>query len=173
MNFSGLFFLILILFFLAYLKNNKIFKRKGLAKNTEQSQRYYYTKKKYFMTLDEREFYDVLHTTVGNEFTIFSQVHLPTIVSHKIKGQNWQAALNHINRKSVDFVLCNKSNLSPVLAIELDDNSHENPERQVRDAEVERILEEAELPLLRIKNRLTYDKDSLDASIRQRINNIN
>jgi len=125
------------------------------------------------MTLAEREFYDVLYATVGNEFTIFAQVHLPTIVSHKIKGQFWQAALNHINRKSVDFVLCNKSNLSPVLAIELDDNSHQNPERQERDAEIERILQEAELPLLRIENQVAYDKSSLDAIIRQKINNIN
>lgn len=40
---------------------------------------------------------------------------------------------------------------SPLLAIELDDDSHWHPDRQARDAEVERVLKSAGLPLLRVK----------------------
>lgn len=70
-----------------------------------------------------------------------------------MRGQNWRAALAHINRKSVDFVLCDKAYLSPKLAIELDDKSHGVLDRQDRDREVERILREAHVPLLRLENR--------------------
>lgn len=46
-------------------------------------------------------------------------------MDHKIKGQNWQGALSHIDRKSVDIVLCDKNYIAPKLVIELDDKSHE------------------------------------------------
>jgi very-short-patch-repair endonuclease len=79
-------------------------------------------------------------------------VHLPTLVDHKIVGQNWHGAFRHIDEKSVDFVLCDKEKISPILAIELDDKTHEHQARQERDKEVERILKEAGMPLLRIEN---------------------
>lgn len=81
-------------------------------------------------------------------------------------GQNWYGAYRHIDEKSVDFVLCNRSNLEPVLAIELDDNSHLRDDRIQRDEEVERILNQAELPLIRFKNHEKFNVDE----IRERIN---
>jgi len=56
-----------------------------------------------------------------------------------------------------------------VLAIELDDSSHLREDRKFRDAEVERVLEVAELPLLRlIKN------DALNPQeLREKINALN
>lgn len=160
---ANIFYLILVLLLLNYLK-------KKILQRTKQSSKYHYSKKNYFMTQAEHEFYNVLNELVGTEFVIFAQVHLPTIVNHKVKGQNWQGALSHINRKSVDFVLCNKSNLSPVLAIELDDKSHQKQDRQYRDAEVERILSLAEMPLLRVKNQSSFDKIYLHTSIREKLN---
>ena len=67
------------------------------------------------------------------------RLRLPTIVDFKVVGQNWKAAFRHINGKSVDFVLCEKDNVAPVFAIE-------------RDGEMERILRQAGLPLLRVEN---------------------
>lgn len=138
----------------------------------KKSSPYHYSRKQYFMTRAEHEFYVALKTAVGNDYTIFAQVHLPTIVEHKVKGQNWNAALNSINRKSVDFVLCDNSYLSPVLAIELDDKSHEREDRKERDIVVESILEEADLPLLRIENHESFDPNSIRAKILQKINSV-
>lgn len=128
-----------------------------------------YTKKKYFMTRAENEFYNALVTGVGNDFYIFAQVHLPTLLDHKVKGQNWQGAFSHINRKSVDFVLCDKSYISPILAIELDDKSHLSEDRRERDGEVERILSEAGMPLIRVENHGKFDPNIIASSIRQKI----
>lgn len=114
--------------------------------------KYRYRRKNFFLTRAEHECYDALVEAVGQKYYIFAQVHLPTIVDHSIRGQDWRAALAHINRKSVDFVLCDKEYLSPKLAIELDDKSHERPDRQERDKEVERILREAGVKLLRLEN---------------------
>lgn len=127
---------------------------------------YRYDKKKYFMTRAEHECYDALVAAVGTEYFIFPQVHISAIVDHKVKGQNWKAAFSHINGKSVDFVLCDKTYISPVLAIELDDRTHERPERQGRDVEVERILHDAGLPLLRLGNNGSFRPDEIAQKVK-------
>jgi hypothetical protein len=113
---------------------------------------YEYRKKEYLMTEPERKCFYALVEAVGNKYWVFPQVHLAAFLDHKIVGQNWYGAFRHIDEKSVDFVLCDKQNLSLKLAIELDDRSHERPDRQERDREVERILKEAKMPLLRLRH---------------------
>lgn len=111
---------------------------------------YRYTSKPYFLTERERECYQDLVRAVSGRYVVFAQVHLSSILDEKIKGQNWQAARAHINRKSIDFLLCEPEYLVPKLAIELDDSSHNREDRIERDRVVERILKEANIPLLRI-----------------------
>lgn len=114
---------------------------------------YEYKRRECIMTAAERKCFNSLVEAVGVTYYVFPQIHLPAILDHKIKnGQNWFAAFRHIDEKSVDFVLCTKNDLCPILAIELDDWSHERPSRQERDREVERILHDAGLPLLRLKD---------------------
>lgn len=141
---------------------------KAVVESGEEREKpkYRYTRKQFFLTRAEHEFYDALIVAAGDKYYVFAQVHLPTILDNKVKGQDWRAALAHINRKSVDFVLCDKAYISPKLAIELDDKSHERPDRQERDKEVERILADAGVPLLRIENKGRFDP----ADLAQRIN---
>ena len=94
-------------------------------------------------------------------------MHLPTLIDNKVVGQNWRAAFRHINGKSVDFVLCDKAYISPKLAIELDDKTHERPERQERDVEVERILQEAGVPLLRLENHGKFNAEQLSVKVKE------
>jgi len=79
-------------------------------------------------------------------------VHLSEFLDHKVKGQNWQHALHYINQKSVDYIICDKQYRRPLVAIELDDWSHNSGIRQERDANVDRILQEASVLLLRFKD---------------------
>lgn len=113
------------------------------------------------MTKSERNFFILLNQAVGSDFYVFPQIHLSSLLNEKIKGQNWQRAFYHINGKSVDFVLCSKSTLEPVLAIELDDASHNREDRRARDLEVERILANANFPLIRLKTSTKVTKEML------------
>jgi very-short-patch-repair endonuclease len=124
---------------------------------------YLYGKKDCIMTQPEKVCFEALQSTVGDKFYIFPQIHLASILDHKVRGQNWRGAFRHIDEKSVDFVLCDKVKLSPVLSIELDDRSHERLDRQDRDREVERILAEAKLPLLRLKH--DFAKENLASMV--------
>ena len=132
-----------------------------------EQRKYQYKKRGFFMTRAEHECYDALVSAVGSEYLIFAQVHLPTLVDNKVVGQNWRGAFRHISEKSVDFVLCDKAYISPKLAIELDDKTHERPERRDRDREVERILQGAGMPLLRLENHGRFNPSELA----QKINN--
>lgn len=139
----------------------------GKTKRKTTPSKYSYTKKDFFMSRAEHECYDALIQAVGHDYYIFAQVHLPTIVNHTVKGQSWQGALSHINRKSVDYVLCDKSYISPKLAIELDDKSHQEEDRKIRDQELERILAEAGIPLLRLENHGSFDSTTIQKQIQE------
>jgi very-short-patch-repair endonuclease len=75
---------------------------------------------------------------------------------------SWQGK---INSKHLDFVLCDHGSLAPRLAIELDDASHDRPERQERDRFLDSGLAAAGLPLLRIRAAGKYDAKELRGSI--------
>lgn len=137
----------------------------SLSKSTKVNE-YKYIQKKFFMSRAEHECFDAILKAVGNQYHVFPQVHLSLIVDNEVKSQNWKGAFKHINQKSVDFVLCDKDFISPKLAIELDDKTHERKDRIIRDKEVERILEEAGLPLLRLENHGHFDPIELSQKIK-------
>ena len=64
--------------------------------------------------------------------------------------------LNKILAKHIDFVLCDPGNLQPIVCIELDDPSHNRPERIERDVFVNKAFESAGIPLLRIPTQASY-----------------
>lgn len=119
-----------------------------------REQRYRYKRKTKIMTEAEEDLYKKLTQICCNRYIVFPQIHLSSLLEHKIWGQNWKAAFYHINGKSVDFVLVDKQTLKTVLAIELDDYTHQQRLRQVRDKEVEHIFCSAGVPLCRLSNTL-------------------
>lgn len=145
---------------------------KGKFESLDEGKRQYrYQRHKFFLTRAEHECFDALMEAVGNDYLIFAQVHLPTLVDHRVVGQNWRGAFRHISEKSVDFVLCDKAYISPKLAIELDDKTHERPDRQERDKEVERILQDAGMPLLRLTNHGRFNPTDLSQRIKEALTN--
>lgn len=137
-------------------------KAKGSDKSTAV---YRYGRKAYFMNRAEHEFFDVLIDAVGSNYYVFPQVHLSTILDHKLKGQDWRAAFRRINGKSVDFVICDKAYIKPLLAIELDGRSHDIEAVRQRDADVEHFFEKADLKLLRFANHGSPDKGEVKRRI--------
>ena len=68
--------------------------------------------------------------------------------------------------KLIDYIIRYKPALADTLAIELDDKTHERPERQNRDREVERILQDAGVPLLRLENHGRFNPSELSQKIK-------
>lgn len=126
---------------------------------------YQYKLKALIMSHSEFEFFKILLAALQNRYDVFPQIHLDAILDNKIKGQSWFGAFRHINEKSVDFLLCDKKSGKPILAIELDDRSHEREDRIVRDREVERMLNNVGLPLLRVKNNHLFSTEEVTKMI--------
>ncbi|MDB5181128.1 MAG: topoisomerase [Candidatus Saccharibacteria bacterium] len=146
--------IVFVIYILAKLSTLTTQKRKVFKNNT-----YSYIAKDLVMTRTEAEFFKKLDRAVGERYFVFPQIHLSSLLDHHVKGQEWRYAFSHINGKSVDYVLCNKTTLRPTYAIELDDYTHDTPTRRERDLEVERILEEANFPLVRFRNKNVSEAD--------------
>lgn len=132
------------------------------GKQTQKARpKYLYTAKKHIMTSHEEKFFKILCEIFEHKCYVIPQVHLSALLNHKVKGQDWRSAFYHINGKSVDFVLCRRSDLSPLCAIELDDSSHDSVQRIERDVEVERIFQYANLPLVRFRNTESLSKQDI------------
>ncbi|HYT45079.1 MAG TPA: DUF2726 domain-containing protein, partial [Methylomirabilota bacterium] len=134
---------------------------KNAKRNDKNSPIYRYGRKDFFMNRAEHEFFDILIEAVGSSYYVFPQVHLLTILEHRIKGQDWRAAFRRINGKSVDFVICDKAYIKPLFAIELDGRSHDTEAVRQRDVDVEHIFEKAELRLLRFANHGSPDREEV------------
>lgn len=107
-----------------------------------------YYQKKTLLNEKEQVLFHRLIEAMPNYY-VFTQVRLADIVGIK-KCENWQAWFNKVSRKSVDFVICDKS--SAVLAcIELDGKTHEQQDRQKADDSKDEALQAAGIPILRIK----------------------
>ena len=127
-----------------------------------------YKKKDYLLTKSERAFFDVLLPTIKNEYHVFTKVNMWDLFFLPKGTQNRMKWRGHVSQKHVDFVLCDLKNLKPIVCIELDDASHEEEDRQERDALVDRIFSSAGLPLLHVRATPTYDP----TFIKTQINNI-
>src|SRR3989344_3851903 len=55
----------------------------------KEKAKYQYKKKQFFLTRAEHECYDTLIAAVGNDYHIFAQVHLLTLLDNKVVGQDW------------------------------------------------------------------------------------
>ncbi len=122
------------------------------AATAEPTQHYVYELRPRIVSNYELLFYHVLKEALNDTYMIVPQAHLSMFLNHKIYNhQNWSIALSKINKKSVDFLICNKETLQPLFAIELDDKTHNQPKRIERDIFVNEILGVADMPLVRFR----------------------
>ncbi|MFQ5420688.1 MAG: DUF2726 domain-containing protein [Anaerolineae bacterium] len=121
-----------------------------------------------FLSPAELNFYRVLHTAVSDWAIIFTKVNLGDLFYAQTgdRGQN-QTYRNKINRKHVDFLLCDLQTVQPVIGVELDDKSHRRPDRQKRDAFVDRVFAAAGLPLVHVLVQRSYHTGELAALLHQ------
>jgi len=134
--------------------------------SSKKSENLPYVLERNLMSKAERSFFGVLEqVTDSSKYYIFPQVSLNNLVTVERGSGSFQTFHNRVDRKSVDFVLFDRSAVSPVLAIELDDSSHDREDRQERDVFVDRVLAKAGLPLLHVKAKAAYDPKLLATSI--------
>lgn len=104
--------------------------------------------------LTEWEVQSLLNLTkrVRKGFHVCPQVRLADLV--RVDAPSFRERLRAsygVQRKSIDFIIVCEETREAVLGIELDDKSHDRPDRQKRDRYVEAVFEKIAVPLLRVK----------------------
>ena len=111
----------------------------------------------------ELSFFKVLEIAVGDSAYIVVKVRIADLVRPQ-KGMtrsNWQKAFNSISSKHIDFVICDKTNLKPLCAIELNDKSHQRKNRRLRDEFITKAFASARVPLEFIIARRAYSAERI------------
>lgn len=169
-------FLILILYFviMKIIQNEK---KKLNNQNSNISPTYafsnyyfkdYYEPKRYIITKNELNFYKSLMEVASElNLVVFSQVSLYNII-HTKKGLDKytkEKFFRKISQKSIDFVLADPENCRIKLCIELDDNTHQLPDRVERDNFINELFRQLEIDLLRYPVYDNYYKQTLKKRI--------
>jgi len=130
-----------------------------------------YQKKKYFLSKAENNFYKVLRTSLKDtDYYISIKAKLIDFIT-VTKHPERQKFFNKIKSKHVDFLICNNDKyFNPILAIELDDKSHESGKRKERDKFVDEVFRNAGLPILHIKASNTYSLNEIRKEIADKLN---
>jgi very-short-patch-repair endonuclease len=111
-----------------------------------------------------------LSHAVDSRYPIFAKVRLGDLLTVPRGTLKFWTHRNRIHRKHVDFVLCAPDDLTPLLAIELDDGSHARLDRRARDACVDAALGAAGLPILHVPAQHAYAPAELRTLIDDHLN---
>lgn len=135
---------------------------------TRRADDYPYGLRDDFLSAAEISFYHVLRCTLAADVTIVIKPRLSDILFVRQPHKNL-AARNRIDRKHVDFLLCETATMTPRLVVELDDSSHQKPKTQERDELVDGALKAAGLPILHVRAAKGYVPQDLFAQIQEAI----
>ena len=121
--------------------------------NVNTNKKYWYYSKKQLLTNHEKYYYNALIGYANKyNFHLLAKVRLADLIEADERNySNKQFAFYKIQAKHIDFALCDKSNLEPVLIIEIDDNTHNDAERIKRDNFVDEVLNKTGYKIVHLK----------------------
>ncbi|MCK9363016.1 MAG: DUF2726 domain-containing protein [Syntrophales bacterium] len=120
-----------------------------LKKGKREPQGYPYEKEPALFSPAERSFLGVLEQAVNGRYRFMGKVRLADVVKVKtgMSRSAWQKAFNRIQSKHLDIVACDPATLMVEFVVELDDETHRQSKRQVRDELVNKVLQAAGIPV--------------------------
>jgi hypothetical protein len=117
----------------------------------------------------EIQFFHTLEAVVGDNFWVFAKVRVADLVEVRPPCErDWWAAFSRVSQKHVDFLVASRKSLEVLLAIELDDRSHQMDNRQKRDELLNAVFLQAGIPLIRfsLDYSTTHVRDALCEALR-------
>lgn len=166
MSFETLIIILIIIALIIYLYNKKeknvLFNGKTNEQKTtnKRIEPVYYEAKKY-LTPSEYVFYHKL-INVSDEFIVIPQISLSSIIK-KVNGK-YRNELNRI----IDFGIFDK-NFNLLLLIELNDSSHNLPNRIDRDLKVKKILEDCYIKLITFHTKYPNEQNYVTKRVLENI----
>lgn len=101
----------------------------------------------------EFQLFKLLNELFDDKFYIFPQIRYGSLVTVKnpIRYGKFDHQRSRIDKKSADFVLCDKNQVVPRLVIELDGSSHNRTDRRTRDVFIDELMKDVNMPIVHLK----------------------
>lgn len=148
----------LLIIFLVMRKSNKTEQNQIISQqqipitaNSEPVNATPYSINEFLLTNKERRFYECLKPITDKYgYIVLSKMRIADIVSVTAVGNEYMQWFNKISRKHIDFIVCNKE-FRPLLLIEVDDHTHDRPDRIERDKFVDEIFRNRQIKLIHLR----------------------
>lgn len=111
------------------------------------------------LTSNELEFYQILYPLLCQHgWHLFMKMRLADIMAVQKEAPDYMKYFNKIKAKHTDFVFYDPDTLEVLAGLELDDASHDRPERMERDEFVDRAYQAAGIPLIHVRNPIESEE---------------
>lgn len=102
-----------------------------------------YEKKVSLISKSEQKYYEVIKASVPKDYCVFPQINLSSFID-RVDDARYRNELF----RNVDFLITDP-NYSPMVVVEINDQTHLNSDRKERDEKVRKICEEAGIPIVK------------------------
>ncbi len=130
----------------------------------EENEKYLYTVRNSFVTPTERKYLTAIKHILPKECYLQPQVALRSIID-RTDNACYQNELYRI----IDVCIFDKETFRPLVLVEINDESHNQPKRIERDKKVKMICEEAGLPLVTLWTKYGINEDYIEKRILESI----
>lgn len=135
----------------------------GAMKLSDQGVAFPFKRKTQLFTPVEHTFLNLIEQAMGNEFRIVCRVRLNDVLQVRQQTSKKHAtnALSRASAKQLDFVLCDRTDMTPIMAIDLVHNLGKEGYKSQRDWFVTGALDAAGVPHARIKVKSGYSVEEV------------
>lgn len=119
-------------------------KTENLENKEIKTEKYLYNIKDSLMSLSEIKYYNAIKGVIPDGYLIFPQINLAAFID-----RTDDAKFHNELFRNVDFLITDKE-YRPKIIVEINDRSHLTNERKSRDEKVQKICEEAGIPILKL-----------------------
>ena len=143
----------------------------GAMKLNEPGLAFPFKKKANLFTPVERSFLELIEEAVGGRYRVLCRVKLTDIVAirQSTDKKTTKNSLSRAGGRNLDFVLCSRQDMMPVMAIDLVHKNGKDGYKSQRDWFTSGSLDAARIPHVRIKVRSGYQakdiRDCIDARL--------
>ena len=130
-----------------------------------------FEKKRFFLTVKQRVFYQALKQSAGDKYIVFANVSMAEVIrsSRNMSKGKRAAYIAKLQKIQAPFVLCEANSLVIVAGVMLDEQAQHDTQSLMERQFVTQVFKSVGLPLLLFKVKNTYDVKLMEQSLRQKI----
>ncbi|MBQ7102291.1 MAG: DUF2726 domain-containing protein [Clostridia bacterium] len=128
------------------------------------NEKFLYSLKSSLISKNEQLFYDTIKEVIPDGFFVFPQINLASFIN-----RTDDARFHNELFRNVDFLITNEK-YQPLIVIEINDQTHLNADRKERDEKIQKICQEAGIPIIKLWTSYGINKDYIKAQIEKQLN---